>query len=332
MHNTKDNNYKEVKLNLLENFINSSSDVYVLYDENLYLLDINKSGIKLTGKTKQNIIGKHITKIFKNVEKTERFKVYKNVLKTGKPAILEGSLGYKPSEDDYFSIHVFKVEKGIGIIARDISENKKTENKNIAEKQKLELILSSTPGITYYSTINEKGIKKIEYMSPKTKEILGIEVDKYLKVVKTKKIAPLFHPDDLPEIYKKTKQIFTTKKPLSMVYRFKKPGTQNYIWIEETVVPKKSGNKLAIFGVSREVTQEILNKHQLKNSEEKYRNLFERNLAGVFRTDISSGKILDCNDSFAKIFQYKSKKELIGKSAAKLLYFSKSEREKYVKD
>lgn len=129
MPEKKIKNFKEVKLTLLENFINSSTDVYVLYDENLNLLDINKSGIKLTGKNKKNIIGKHITKIFKNVELTERYKVYKKVLKTGKTTVLEGSLGYKPTEHDYFNIHVFKVDKGIGIIARDISENKKIEKK-----------------------------------------------------------------------------------------------------------------------------------------------------------------------------------------------------------
>lgn len=325
-------NYKEAKLNLLENFINSSSDVYVLYDENLFLLDINKAGIKLTGKSKKNILGKHITKIFKNVEKTERYKVYKKVLKNGKNAVLEGSLGYKPSDSDFFSIHVFKVNKGIGIIARDISENKKNETQLINEKQKLELILNSTPGITYYSSIDEKGNKKVEFMSPKTKEVLGMEVNKYLEIAKTPAIKNYFHPDDFAEIVNKNKQLLKTNKPVTMVYRFKKPGQKNYIWLEETVVPKKIGNKISIFGVSRNVTQEILDRQQLKNNEEKYRNLFERNLAGVFRTNAITGEILDCNDSFAKIFQFKSKKEIIGKNATKLLYFTKYEREKYVKE
>lgn len=332
MPEKKIKNFKEVKLTLLENFINSSTDVYVLYDENLNLLDINKSGIKLTGKNKKNIIGKHITKIFKNVELTERYKVYKKVLKTGKTTVLEGSLGYKPTEHDYFNIHVFKVDKGIGIIARDISENKKIEKKIIEEKQKLELILNSTSGITYYSTIDQNGNKKVEFMSPKTKELLGIEVNKYLKIAQTPQIKNYFHPDDFLEIVKKNQQLLKDKKPLSMVYRFKKPGIKNYIWLEETVVPKKIGNKLAIFGISRDVTNEVMDKQKIKYNEEKYRNLFERNLAGVFRTNIKTGEILDCNDSFAKIFQFKSKKELIGKNAAKLLYFTNAEREKYVKD
>jgi PAS domain S-box-containing protein len=332
MQSEKKINFKEAKLNLLESFLNSSSDVYVLYDENLFLLDINKAGIKLTGKSKKNILGKHITKIFKNVEKTERYKAYKKVLKTGKNAVLEGSLGYKPSDSDFFSIHVFKVNKGIGIIARDISKNKKNEKQIINEKQKLELILNSTPGITYYSTIDEKGNKKVEFMSPKTKEVIGIEVNKYLKIAKTPSIKNFFHPDDFAEIINKNQQLIKTNKPVSMVYRFKKPGQKNYIWLEETVVPQKIGNKIAIFGVSRNVTQEILDKQLVKNNEEKYRNLFERNLAGVFRTNLKTGKILDCNDSFAKIFHFNSKKEIIGKNAAKLLYFTNAEREKYVND
>ena len=67
----------------------------------------------------------------------------------------------------------------------------------------------------------------------------------------------------------------------------------------------------------------------LKYNEEKYRTLFTKNLAGVFITEKEI--ILDCNNSFAKIFGYKSRVELIGKNV-ECLYFSKKEREKYVRE
>ncbi|MCX6641284.1 MAG: PAS domain S-box protein [bacterium] len=51
----------------------------------------------------------------------------------------------------------------------------------------------------------------------------------------------------------------------------------------------------------------------LSHSEERYRLLFERNLAGVFRTTLD-GMVLSCNDSFAGLFGLASQKELIGQS------------------
>lgn len=47
----------------------------------------------------------------------------------------------------------------------------------------------------------------------------------------------------------------------------------------------------------------------LRESEGRYRNLFERNLAGVYLTD-QSGRILDCNDAFAKILGAAEKRDL----------------------
>jgi diguanylate cyclase (GGDEF)-like protein/PAS domain S-box-containing protein len=51
----------------------------------------------------------------------------------------------------------------------------------------------------------------------------------------------------------------------------------------------------------------------LRESEERYRTLFERNQAGVFRTSIA-GVILDCNDAFARILGYGSRGEALGRS------------------
>jgi PAS domain S-box-containing protein len=72
-----------------------------------------------------------------------------------------------------------------------------------------------------------------------------------------------------------------------------------------------------------------INEQYLIESEEKYRTLFKKNLAGVFITE--NNIIIDCNNSFAKIFGYKSRVELIGKKSLNL-YFSNEERENYIKE
>ena len=53
----------------------------------------------------------------------------------------------------------------------------------------------------------------------------------------------------------------------------------------------------------------------LRASEKRYRHLFERNLAGVFRTSVA-GSVLDCNDACARIFGFASRADLIGRNAA----------------
>ena len=63
---------------------------------------------------------------------------------------------------------------------------------------------------------------------------------------------------------------------------------------------------------------------RLRNSELRYRSLFEHNLAGVFCTT-PDGTYLDCNEAYAHILGYASRDEVLSSSAFEL-YASPSER------
>ena len=65
-----------------------------------------------------------------------------------------------------------------------------------------------------------------------------------------------------------------------------------------------------------------------KASEERYRMLFERNVAGVFRTT-GDGRILDCNDAFVETLGYGSREELLARETWDL-YAQRSDRDKFL--
>jgi diguanylate cyclase (GGDEF)-like protein/PAS domain S-box-containing protein len=66
----------------------------------------------------------------------------------------------------------------------------------------------------------------------------------------------------------------------------------------------------------------------LRSSEKRYRLLFERNLAGLFRTTLD-GRILDCNSAFARILGYSSRDDVLKVSALDL-YADPSDRESFL--
>jgi PAS domain S-box-containing protein len=63
----------------------------------------------------------------------------------------------------------------------------------------------------------------------------------------------------------------------------------------------------------------------LKASERRYRELYQGNLAGFYRTTLD-GRILECNESMARILGYDSRGELLQRTAWDL-YFTRADRE-----
>jgi diguanylate cyclase (GGDEF)-like protein/PAS domain S-box-containing protein len=81
------------------------------------------------------------------------------------------------------------------------------------------------------------------------------------------------------------------------------------------------GEAVGVQGMGRDVSER-------KTSEARYRLLFERNLAGVFRTG-ADGHILECNDACARIFGFESREAFLAADANDL-YFVDDERERVV--
>lgn len=81
-------------------------------------------------------------------------------------------------------------------------------------------------------------------------------------------------------------------------------------------------------GLERQIAERKRAEEALRESEQRYRLLFERNLAGVYRTT-PDGQFLDCNQAFAEIFGYGSCEEAIS-CPISAFYFDPADRERFM--
>lgn len=77
--------------------------------------------------------------------------------------------------------------------------------------------------------------------------------------------------------------------------------------------------------MAHDVTERVRAESELRRSEEGYRLLFEKSVAGVAIAD-TAGNILDCNQAWAQMLGYDSPAELRGRNAGDF-YFDPAERE-----
>ncbi len=103
----------------------------------------------------------------------------------------------------------------------------------------------------------------------------------------------------------------------------KRGGTAFGVLVVQSYDPRfryGSAEKDVLTFVSQQIAVALERKRAqeaIRESEERYRLLFERNLAGVYRATLD-GRILQCNDALAHIFGYGSRDELIGRDVRTL--------------
>ncbi|HHQ48768.1 MAG TPA: PAS domain S-box protein, partial [Acidobacteria bacterium] len=80
-------------------------------------------------------------------------------------------------------------------------------------------------------------------------------------------------------------------------------------WTENlnTIVVDENGEPEMLLGVGRDITERV-------RAEQRFRMLFDRNLAGVYRSAVD-GRMIDCNEAFARIFGFASREELLQQTA-----------------
>ncbi len=107
-------------------------------------------------------------------------------------------------------------------------------------------------------------------------------------------------------------------EPAPDVYEFKGQRRDgSLVDMEASVATCELVGRACIVAIVRNITDRKRAQDALSASEERYRLLFERNLAGVFQSTLE-GHILDCNEAFVRMFGYDSKDELLRCSAEDL--------------
>lgn len=213
-----------------------------------------------------------------------------------------------------------------------VKANYKQTEKELAKSEELfSLIVENTSNVITLHDFNLQAT--FTYISPSIKDISGYEPEELIG----KSPFEFIHPDDKKRLFSilrnyvntKAKKLFTGKESSiteRIEYHFKgKEGDWHYFQSTGNVVRNR------LLFITRDITkyQKILEK--LKESEQKYRNLFENMPGAYYRTD-REGNLIMINPEGVKLFGYNSLEDILGKNIAKHFYSAPEERKKYLKE
>ena len=262
-------------------------------DEVVYFIRINEDGtrtLRFLSKSTEEILGVNhdeymadpaalINRVHKS-DAPEIFAAARKLRETKKPlAFIYRYLHPKKGDYIWLEEKVYpQFEKdgryaaNLGIY-RDVTDRIRNEEEISEAKISLERVLNSIDEVVYHMDLTQPPEQRIRFVGTNIEKVFGITIDEFLKG--NTSFIDNCHPADVEAIRNQATQMRAAKSPATFVYRYFRQSDRQYIWVEERVIPyyNASGEQTEIFGVARDVSEQINNRQKLQQSEERFRLL-----------------------------------------------------------
>lgn len=190
---------------------------------------------------------------------------------------------------------------GIACYSRNITENKLYHNKLIEINKKLEMAQKMAK-LGYYE---HDIIKSNSFWSNEMYNIY--EFNKNKLPISIRQITAVIHPDDRDRVLAYYKLAIEKKQLVNIEHRIiLKDGSIKFLIQKGTIKYNDKGDAITLEGTSQDITKSKLAEQAVKESEEKYRNIFESNPLPNWIYDADTLQILKVNNAATASYGYKN--------------------------
>jgi two-component system cell cycle sensor histidine kinase/response regulator CckA len=301
----------------------------ILVHRDLHIVYVNPACMKMLGAERpEQLIGKHVRETVHPDSRPDIESRIQACLETGESlppnehisVSLNGSLVYVEA---VAAPILWKGKPAVEVVLRDISRTRLAEQ-SVGEWEK-RLELAQKAGLRIGLWDWNLSTDTVAW-SNETYRQFGLTGATFSG--KVEDVVPLIHPEDLPVQAKKIADVRAGAPEYSAQYRVVRPD-QSICWIDAHGVTVRNGST-HMLGICVDITS-IKNAEQCyRESEQKYRQLFENAPYGIFRAD-PAGRLLDVNPALVQILGYGSKEELLECNLSTDIYENAAERESILK-
>ena len=222
--------------------------------------------------------------------------------------LVEVALTYCPIKDPHGEVI------GVSAIVRDITKAKATQQALYEANENYRALIHNIPDVIWMLDSNTQ----VKFLSPNAEKVFGYtQAECYARGASI--LFDSIHPDEAPQIMRLFQLLFEESAPFDAEYRIRRKDGE-WRWVHNRAIQtfEKDGLRY-VSGLVTDITQRKAAEESLRESEQRYRLLFERNLAGVFRCSLQ-GILLEYNDAGARILGYDSGADLVGRPAMDIFF------------
>ncbi len=190
---------------------------------------------------------------------------------------------------------------GRRISNRDITKRKLAEIALKESGQRWEAIISASPDGIGMASLDGK----MQFVSDKLATMYGYSIEEKEELVR-KGIFDFIDPSNHQMLIDNINKLNADKKEneITEYMAIKKDNSRFFVDVNSTLLFDSNGNPNNILFVERDITERKLIEETLKNSEEKYRKIFNNEIDAICIFDIQTKRILDVNKAYLRMYGY----------------------------
>ncbi len=181
----------------------------------------------------------------------------------------------------------------------DITEAKQAHDRLRQSEERFRSLVANIPDVTWSATAEGR----TNYISVNVEQVLGFTPQEICSEA-TGAWHGRIHPEDAPRVEDAFRRLFVEAEPFDMEYRVQVKNGE-WIWIHDRAYRTyERGGLLLADGVFADVSERKRIAASLKESEERYRRLFEVESDAILVVDGDTGTIVDTNKSALNVYGY----------------------------
>jgi len=261
-------------------------------------LSVNAAFARLTGL--QDVTGKRVSEVIPGIAErdAEFLELYGRVARTGKAEKFERRV---ESLDKWFAISAYSTEPDTFVAVFDVVTERKRMEASLRESE--EKFRQLADNITDVFWICSADLNQLYYISPGYKLIWGRSVESLYSDPHSWMEAIV--PQDRTRVSDAFARMAQSVSEVCVEYRIiHLDGTIHWIRDRGFQVHDTSGQVIRLAGIAADITPYKKVEHSLRESEERYRQLFEFVSEALVLGDVVTHQILDVNRAAEQLYGY----------------------------